>query len=318
MAYVDAPTFWSRAGELYNQVHQWLFEALVQPVLFGLGWMSYDELAYEWTHLFLVGVLETLLLVLLIRPLEWRRPVEAWANRGEARVDILYTLLARLGILPILFFFLLTPVVDWGQAQLRMRDVIPPNLEDYVSGPAALVVYLIVIDFADYWRHRLQHKFSVWWALHSLHHSQRQMTFWTDDREHLLDQIIAAAFRAAIGLAIGVPPASFLTLSIFSAAVESFSHANARVHFGAFGERILVSPRYHRMHHAMHEGHTGPHQGCNFATLFPVWDVLFGTADFRDAYLPTGVEDQTTGRDYGAGFWSQQWLAVRRMFSASA
>jgi sterol desaturase/sphingolipid hydroxylase (fatty acid hydroxylase superfamily) len=244
--------------------------------------------------------------------------VERWASRREARVDITYTLLARLGILPILFFFLFTPVADAGAAFLRMRDIIPPNLEDYISAPAALLAYLVIIDFADYWRHRLQHRFEIWWALHSLHHSQRQMTFWTDDREHVLDQIIAAAFRAVIGLLIGVPPASFLTLSIFSAAVESLSHANARVHFGGFGERLLVSPRFHRTHHAMGVGHTGPKRGCNFATLFPVWDVAFGTANFAEQYFPTGVDDQERGRDYGSGFLRQQWLAVRRMFSVTA
>ena len=47
--------------------------------------------------------------------------------------------------------------------------------------------------------------------------------------------------------------------------------------------------------------------------LFPVWDVLFGTADFTHAPGPTGIDDQLAGRDYGEGFWAQQWLGLRRM-----
>ena len=50
--------------------------------------------------------------------------------------------------------------------------------------------------------------------------------------------------------------------------------------------------------------------------LFPVWDLLFRTADFRPGLEPTGIRDQLTGRDYGAGFWAQQWLAIPRLFAA--
>lgn len=307
-AYIMPPTLLER----FNQVHQYLFEALVQPLLYRLGLMNLDELAYEGTHLLLIGAIEMVVLYALLKPLEMWRPVEVWPNRKETRVDVLYTILGRFGVLPVLFFFLLTPVVDWGNAALRMRGFIPPNLEDTLGAAAALLAYLVVLDFADYCRHRLQHKFGVWWALHSLHHSQRQMTFWTDDREHILDLIIAAAWRSVIGLAIGVPPASFVTLSILSAAMESLAHANTRLSFGPVFERVLVSPRFHRMHHAM----AASQRGCNFATLFPAWDMVFGTANFSDDYLPTGIADQLSGRDYGAGFFRQQWLALNRIWES--
>ena len=54
--------------------------------------------------------------------------------------------------------------------------------------------------------------------------------------------------------------------------------------------------------------------GCNFGVLLPWWDMLFGTADFTLAYPATGVRDQVEqGRDYGQGFWSQQWRGVLRL-----
>ena len=52
------------------------------------------------------------------------------------------------------------------------------------------LAYLLVFDFIDYWLHRAQHGASWWWGLHSLHHSQRQMTLWSDNRNHLLDDLI--------------------------------------------------------------------------------------------------------------------------------
>ena len=215
--------------EWFNAWHQWTFEQIVQPFLYRMEWMSYDELAYDWTHLFLLGGIEVLLLWALIRPLELWLPVERWADRKATRVDVVYTLLARLGVLPILFFVLLTPAFDSINAQIRLAGIIPPSFDN-------LLFYLVVLDFADYWRHRFEHRFQVWWALHSVHHSQRQMTFWTDEREHLLGQLIAAIWRAAVGLAVGAPPAAFLTVTLVTAAIESFSHANVKLSFGRIGD----------------------------------------------------------------------------------
>ena len=54
----------------------------------------------------------------------------------------------------------------------------------------------------------------------------------------------------------------------------------------------------------------------------PVWDLLFGTARFESGYAETGVRDQLErekggkvipGRDYGRGFWQQQWFGLKRM-----
>ena len=53
--------------------------------------------------------------------------------------------------------------------------------------------------------------------------------------------------------------------------------------------------------------------------LLPVWDMLFGTANFELRYDPTGIRDQVEPdargrlRDYGEGFWSQQWRGVLRL-----
>ena len=35
-----------------------------------------------------------------------------------------------------------------------------------------------------------------------------------------------------------------------------------------------------------------------------------------DTGQPTGIRDQLDGRDYGLGFWRQQWLGLLRMKNA--
>ena len=98
--------------------------------------------------------------------------------------------------------------------------------------------------------------------------------------------------------------------------IESLSHTNVRMHFGWLGERLLVSPRYHRTHHGIGVGHEGRARGCNFAPLFPLWDLLFGTAHFTRHYPATGIRDQLDGAEYGENFIRQQVLGIRRMLRA--
>lgn len=295
-----------------------LFQSLVLPLLQVAGLAMYTEDAFNATEDLLWGAIEVLLLVAVLVPLERRFPAERFVRGAAVRTDVIYTLLHRLGLVPLLFFFTLRPLVEGLQAALHLRGVPTPNLESIVPALAAhpvasFVVYLALLDFTQYAVHRAQHAFGWWWALHAVHHSQQQMTFWTDNRNHLLDSLLTESILALVALAIGVPPTQFALLIVLPRLIESLSHANLRLSFGALGERLLVSPRYHRLHHAMLASPHGGYRGANFAVLFPLWDLLFGTADFRRDPGPTGIDDQRFGRDYGTGFWAQQWLGVKRL-----
>jgi len=303
---------------LWAQAHAALFESVVQPAVFHLGLVSWLEASFDATEIFMIGAAEVVVLAVVLGALEKWRPVEVWADRRAVRVDVAYTLLVRLGVLPLAIFFLLLPVVDGLDGWLRMHDIIPPKLEDafpalFDHPVASFLAYLVVIDFVLYWVHRAQHAFGWWWALHALHHSQREMTFWTDDRNHLLDMVITDLVLAVAALLVGVAPGQFVAIVAVTRAVESLSHANVRLAFGRVGERLLVSPRFHRVHHAIGLGHEGARQGCNFAVLFPLWDHLFGTANTVREFPATGIRDQLHGRDYGEGFWRQQWLGLKRL-----
>lgn len=308
-------------SDLFAGVHAWLFEALLQPALFALGFMTYAEPAFGALELALYGVLEIGLMLLLLRPLESWRPVEHWPNRRAVRVDVLYTFLHRLGIVPLAAFLLLQPLDEALDGTLRLSGFIPPSLEDLVpwfsAHPlASFFVYLAILDLAEYWRHRLQHRFRWWWALHALHHSQRQLSMWADRRNHLLDDVLSDVWFVLVALAIGVSPGQFLGILIVTRLIESLAHTNVRMRFGWLGERLLVSPHYHRVHHGIGVGHEGRALGCNFAPLFPLWDLLFGTANFTRDYPATGIRDQLDGVDYGEGFIRQQVLGIKRMMRA--
>jgi sterol desaturase/sphingolipid hydroxylase (fatty acid hydroxylase superfamily) len=149
------------------------------------------------------------------------------------------------------------------------------------------------------------------------------MTAWTDNRNHLLDDVIHDAVFVLVGLVIGVAPAQFVAVVVVMQLVENLSHANLRWSFGPWGDQLVVSPKFHRRHHAIesledfHGQRTRAVRGVNYGVLFPVWDRLFGTADHSSGYSATGLRDQLTqhgGRDYGQGFWAQQWLGLKRLW----
>ena len=89
-----------------------LYVDVVQPLLFRFDLMDYDEDTYDSLYWVIVGVVEVLAMYAVLRPLEALRPVEQWQNRKAVRVDVIYTWIAKLGILNLFFFFALQPFFD--------------------------------------------------------------------------------------------------------------------------------------------------------------------------------------------------------------
>jgi len=311
----------------FGDLQQWLFESIVQPLLFGIGMGNVLEEAYRATGWLLIGGVQILLLLTVFRALERWRPVEPVTDARAVRVDVVYSLIHRLGVFRLAMFFTLDALVFGVNGELRLLgwqpwqiDAIWPGVTD--TALLSFLMYLVLFDFVDYLIHRGQHAVEPWWRLHALHHSQRQMTMWSDNRNHLLDDVIRELIFASVALAVGIGPGQFVAVVACTQLIESLSHANVRLSFGPVFGRLLVSPAYHRLHHAIGIGHESHGQGSmgghNFAVLFPVWDLLFGTARLQPGFEPTGIRDQLPaggrpGRDYGSGFWSQQWLGLRRL-----
>lgn len=341
--------------DAFSMAQQWLFETAVQPLMFAIGLGHLLEDGYTATGWLLVGLLQIAVLLLVFGPLQRWRPVEPVTDRATIRTDILYTLIHRLGLFRVALFFSVEPLFDELFGALRVAgfgtfhlDQLWPGVTD--AAWVSLAIYLVVFDFADYWIHRGQHGIEWWWRLHALHHSQRQMTMWSDNRNHLLDDLIRDSLLVVLGQLIGVGPGQFVAIVAITQLSESLQHANLRLSFGRVGERLWISPRFHRLHHSIGIGHeSGPEipvkwgrgaaglppgvsnpsggsaaqgvtrtarlGGHNFGVLLPWWDMLFGTVNFDNRYDPTGIRDQVEqGRDYGRGFWSQQWLGVKRLF----
>ena len=305
----------SHLSDPFDLLAGWLHETVIIPLLYNLGLMRWEEIAFGWALFAVYGAAQVAATLAICLPLERWRPVERWPDQSAVGVDIFYTVLSRVGVLPLVTFVLFYQVQVALNGWLTDHGWIPPMLERLIPalmGHSVLTfaVYAVILDCADYWRHRVSHVVRWWWALHSVHHAQRQMTFWSDDRNHLLDDLIAFVWFGVIALAIGVPPMQFPLLVLVLRFVESLSHANARVSFGRVGERLLVSPRFHRAHHGVL---AHGRRSCNYGAVLPWWDMLFGTADFSLDYVPTG--DPTGDEAMATGSWfAQQMAGLRRLW----
>jgi sterol desaturase/sphingolipid hydroxylase (fatty acid hydroxylase superfamily) len=163
------------------------------------------------------------------------------------------------------------------------------SIHSVESWPLWLKVALVILvgDFLDWFHHLLRHKVWFFWCFHSVHHSQRQLNMFTDDRVHPVDEVVANSlvFVPLFMFSIEVPMALYLVL--FLKWYPKLSHANVKTNFGWL-KYVLVTPQSHRVHHSIE----GRHSDRNFGVIFSIWDRLFGTLyPNYDEYPSTGVAD---------------------------
>lgn len=307
----------------YASVQEFLFTYVAGPILYQFDLMSMAEDVFDGIDWFLFGCIQIFLIAVVLRVWERFSPAESqerFANSSKA--DIFYTLFHRLGIFHGLifialsgFFFQIDSVLhDFRFGRLNVESWWP----SVTSIPlVSFCIYFVLLDFVEYLYHRASHVFNWWWQLHALHHSQTVMTAWSDDRNHIVDDIMHAFVFSFFALLFGVSPAQFILLVVLSQLIQSWQHANLKIHLGPF-KYLLISPMYHRMHHAVGYGHEakgkpGVLGGCNFGVLFPWWDMMLNTAIFSKEVHPTGVRDLVLSPNVLQHQWQSLMHSIREI-----
>jgi sterol desaturase/sphingolipid hydroxylase (fatty acid hydroxylase superfamily) len=301
----------------------WLSTHAVVPLLAALHLNGLAGDPNDIAASLLIAALQVGIIGFIFRPLETWFPAEKWTDRRLTLVDRNYTLLMLLGIFPLFTYLVLTPFshLFGGTDSATSSTGSPLALTHWVpwfnQHPFVLfAVYYVVYDFVYYWMHRTQHAIPWWWALHSMHHSQRQMSCWTNDRGSLVDGFIQSMILATVGLLIGVDPDQFAWLMLIGELVQNFSHTNVRLGFGRVFDRIFVAPKFHRLHHMLVDPDRPTLHVCNYGQVLSIWDVLFGTALYGMAPRPTGVGDPVVDADNNYGLVGLHWAALKRFWGA--
>jgi sterol desaturase/sphingolipid hydroxylase (fatty acid hydroxylase superfamily) len=155
---------------------------------------------------------------------------------------------------------------------------------------SAFIIGVVALDLAIYLQHMMFHLTPLFWRVHMVHHTDRDIDVSTGLRFHPLEIIISLAIKLAVVAALGAPPLAVLVFEILLNGTTMFNHGNLRLPLGAdrIIRMIVVTPDMHRVHHSNLRQETNSNYGFNFS----FWDRLFGT--YR-AQPTAGHEEMTIG-----------------------
>ncbi len=194
----------------------------------------------------------------------------AWIKRSwsEARLNIFYYFTDVILIAPIAA--LMIAAINYGFVEGELSLFSHETYEDWPI-LATLLLCVAASDFIGYWRHRLLHTAALW-PVHSIHHSDTEMTWTTLARFHPLNRLMTIALNAIFLSLLGVPPGIIALNGIFRHYYGYYIHGDFPWTYGPL-RYVFVSPVMHRWHHVREIEGTG----SNFTTVFALIDVVFGT-----------------------------------------
>ncbi|EAQ42456.3 sterol desaturase [Polaribacter sp. MED152] len=166
------------------------------------------------------------------------------------------------------------------------------QLLDLNSLPFALRIFIffIVVDFTQWWTHRLLHRVEFLWNFHKVHHSVKEMGFAAHLRYHWMEPVVYNSLRY-IPLAIigGFSAQDVAIVHFFNITIGHLNHANINWDYGWL-KYIFNNPKMHIWHHSKELPEERKY-GVNFGLTLSIWDYLFKTN-----YIPY------SGRDIELGF----------------
>jgi sterol desaturase/sphingolipid hydroxylase (fatty acid hydroxylase superfamily) len=156
------------------------------------------------------------------------------------------------------------------------------------------VVILVLQDVMLYAIHRLFHT-RLAWKFHAIHHSPKVLDWMSTMRTHPVNFLLEFTLADVIVILLGFSPAALIAMSVFNTAFSALVHANLNWTFGPL-RYVLASPVFHRWHHTTEEAGLDK----NFASTFPILDLLFGTFYMPPGKLPEqfGIGDPDFPEDF--------------------
>ena len=167
-----------------------------------------------------------------------------------------------------------------GNFQLSASGVIP-RLE-------LLALGILIGDFLGYVCHMAQHRYGFLWHFHSVHHSQLELNFFTQDRVHDFDTLTQLSIRLLPIMILSPGLEEVFAYYIVFSTYTRLYHCPIRSNYGWL-RYFLVTPQSHRIHHSSDPSH----YNSNFGIILTMWDHIFGTAHLSYDEYPsmTGLGD---------------------------
>jgi sterol desaturase/sphingolipid hydroxylase (fatty acid hydroxylase superfamily) len=200
---------------------------------------------------------------------------------SDLRVNLSWAALDFILVAPALA--LTVPLIRRGIDGLSLG--VAPRAWSILPNAATFVAVIFVGDFVSYWRHRVEHS-RLLWPTHAIHHSDTQMSWLTLSRFHPINRLFTNCVDVVVLGLLGFPTWALLANELVRHYYGEFIHADFPWTYGPLG-RVFVSPAMHQWHHALDvKAHD-----TNFATVFSVFDQVFGTYMPGACDSPLGVND---------------------------
>ena len=224
----------------------------------------------DWLSPFLIAFVGFGALATIV---ELIRPARKLRYRKALPRDLVALAVYQLGVVSAATW-VCAPGVDF------MRHHLSAAVAELPLAPRVLAFYLVA-DLGSYWMHRLMHTRAVW-RVHRWHHSPEQLYWLAGVRASIPQQILFnLPAIAAIPILAGAPAWVITAMLIEGVVRNDWMHMNVTWR-SRWLEYVLVTPRYHHIHHStdaeLHD--------ANYGSLFSIWDRLFGTYVDPDASVP--------------------------------
>lgn len=151
---------------------------------------------------------------------------------------------------------------------------------------------IFVAGFFEYWAHRWFHTFRPLWALHKYHHTAKEMTVFSADRNNPFSGPLMAVITTIPYSYLGGTLGSFAWIGAIRIILDYVIHSEITSSWGWVGRWLLASPNAHRVHHSANPKHFN----SNFGFFLIFWDRVFGTynsdTNVSEFGAPDGVFNQ--------------------------
>ena len=134
------------------------------------------------------------------------------------------------------------------------------------------VIAFIVLDFAGYLVHTLDHKINFFWNSHIIHHSSEEFNLACALRQNVSVFIRLFVILLIPAAVLGVPAQVIAVVAPLHLFAQFWYHTQ-HINKMGFLEKIIVTPSHHRVHHAINKEYIDK----NYGQIFIFWDKLFGT-----------------------------------------
>jgi sterol desaturase/sphingolipid hydroxylase (fatty acid hydroxylase superfamily) len=133
-------------------------------------------------------------------------------------------------------------------------------------------IVFIVLDFAGYVVHAIDHKINFFWNSHLIHHSSEEFNLACALRQSIAVFVRLFAILLLPAALLGIDPKIIAIVAPLHLFAQFWYHTR---HIGKMGflEKIIVTPSHHRVHHAMNKQYIDK----NYGQILIIWDKIFGT-----------------------------------------